>query len=237
MKLIITNDDGIEAPGIAALTEAAAELGQAIVVAPAFEQSGVGHQVTTSAPLQVEQLEENRYQVHGTPADCARVGLTWIAPDADWLLSGINAGANLGSDLYHSGTVAAAREAAILGYPGLALSQYIARDHDLEWALSVHHAGWLLRTLTEKKPQPWEYLNVNLPHPLSRELRPALRFCRQDRHPHRFRYVEEPEGLRYNRDFHDRPRDPGLDVDICFSGAVSVTRLRVGGWHGPDGGE
>ena len=113
MKIVLTNDDGIEAPGLDALFHCVLPLGDIIIVAPQKAQSGIAHRVTTRAPIRVNQIGQNRYRVEGTPADCSRIALKEIASDADWLISGINAGANLGSDVYNSGTVAAAREAAI----------------------------------------------------------------------------------------------------------------------------
>src|SRR4051794_8133913 len=98
MKFLISNDDGIDAPGLQALVTAARTLGDAIVVAPAGPQSGVSHQVTWEGAVRVEERAEQRFALHGTPADCARIGLLRIAPDANWVLSGINHGGNLGAD-------------------------------------------------------------------------------------------------------------------------------------------
>ncbi|MGD8295075.1 MAG: 5'/3'-nucleotidase SurE, partial [Desulfobacterales bacterium] len=100
MKIILTNDDGIDAPGLDALENCFRDSVQLVIVAPAQSQSGVGHQVTTRSPIRVNQIELNRFSVEGTPADCARLALKQISPGADWLVSGINAGANLGSDVY-----------------------------------------------------------------------------------------------------------------------------------------
>ena len=125
LKIVIANDDGIDAPGLAALVRCARRLGDVVIVAPQHPQSGIAHRVTTREPILINELEANRHSIDGTPADCARIALKVIAPDAGWLISGINPGANLGSDVYNSGTVAAAREAAILGYRAIAVSQYI----------------------------------------------------------------------------------------------------------------
>ena len=134
MKVVLTNDDGIEAPGLAALITIISEIAAPVVVAPRIEQSGAAHRVTARLPISFREAGENRYWVDATPADCARVALKHLAPDADWLVSGINPGANLGSDVYNSGTVAAAREAAILGCRSIAISQYISRGHPIDWA-------------------------------------------------------------------------------------------------------
>ena len=147
MKIVLTNDDGIEAPGLEALLDGVLPLGDIIIVAPQTAQSGIAHRVTTRSPIRVSQVGPNQYSVEGTPADCARIALKEIVADADWLISGINAGANLGSDVYNSGTVAAAREAAILGYPSIAISQYISKDNEVDWAISGHHAGAVIEML------------------------------------------------------------------------------------------
>ena len=113
MKLLVTNDDGIDAAGIAALEYAAQGVGERVVVAPAGPQSGVSHAVTTGQVVALEAIGMQRYRLHGTPADCTRLGLLHVVPDAAFVLSGINHGGNLGADVYYSGTVAAVREAVL----------------------------------------------------------------------------------------------------------------------------
>jgi 5'-nucleotidase len=165
MKLLLTNDDGIDAPGLRALLEAAAPLGEPLLVAPAHAHSGCGHRVTTDAPFRVTAPEPGRYAVEGTPADCVRVGLHRLMPDAAWVLSGINAGGNLGADVWHSGTVAAAREAVLHGWPAVAISQYRKRGLPLDWDRA---ARWAVAVLRDLLATPWErgtFWNINLPHP------------------------------------------------------------------------
>src|SRR5262249_2772233 len=122
MKLLLTNDDGIDAPGLRALFDAAVLLGEPVVVAPVEAHSGCSHRVTPHAPLRVSLRPPGRSAIDGTPADCVRVALHDVAPDAVWVLAGINQGGNLGADVHHSGTVAAVREAVLHGYRGIALS-------------------------------------------------------------------------------------------------------------------
>jgi 5'-nucleotidase len=124
IKFLITNDDGIEAPGIRALVKAASQLGEVIVVAPEEAHSGCGHQVTAYEPISVREHSLSWWAIGGTPADCTRVGIREIAADCDWVLAGVNAGANLGVDVFMSGTVAAVREGALRGRPGIAFSHY-----------------------------------------------------------------------------------------------------------------
>ena len=143
--LILTNDDGWDAPGLAALRRASAALGPCRVVAPSGPVSGCGHRVTTDVPLLVTRPDEDCLAVAGTPADCVRLALHHLAPEPSWVLAGINAGGNLGTDIHYSGTVAAVREAVIHGVPGIALSHYIARGRPVDWDRAARWAEVVLR--------------------------------------------------------------------------------------------
>jgi 5'-nucleotidase len=227
LKIILTNDDGIGAPGLENLTQIVSSITVPTVVAPQVAQSGVGHRVTCRFPIAVERRSKNHYSVKGTPADCARLAIRQFAPDADWLIAGINAGANLGSDVYQSGTVAAAREAAILGVKAIAISQYIARDHQIDWELTRTRAEAVLNLLLKKAIAVHSYWNVNLPHPLTRDFEPTAVFCDLDRHPHKYTYRRQGDEYHYEGTIHDRPREPGKDVAVCFDGSVAITQLTI----------
>jgi 5'-nucleotidase len=227
MKLLLTNDDGIAAAGLAALQEAAAQLGKPVIVAPAEALSGCSHRVTTTGPLCVERRGPGRYAVSGTPADCVRIGLHRLAPDADWVLSGINAGGNLGADVWHSGTVAAVREAVLHGWPGVALSHYHRRGRDLDWRRAAGLVLPLLRDLLARPWQPGTFWNVNLPHPDATGPEPEVVFCPLDPSPLPLSYREEAEGLHYDGDYHLRRRVAGADVDVCFGGKIAVTLISL----------
>jgi len=227
LKIVLTNDDGIDAPGLDSLAAIFAPHAEVVVVAPASAHSGVGHRVTCHLPIAVEQRGANRYGVMGTPADCARLALKLFAADADWLVAGINAGANLGSDVYQSGTVAAAREAAILGVRAIAISQYIARDSRIDWQVTRRHAARALQWLQATDLPRRRYWNVNLPNPLAEDSRPNLVRCGLDQNPHAFRFQRRGDDYQYVGSIHDRPRDPGKDVAVCFGGDVSITQLEV----------
>lgn len=126
MKILITNDDGIYSPGIRALSKIALRFGEVRIVAPDVEQSSMGHAITHSRPLTIKKSPIvfegiDAYRVNGTPADCAALGLH-IYPDTDIVLSGINMGPNLGNSMWHSGTLAAAKQAVLFGIRGVALS-------------------------------------------------------------------------------------------------------------------
>lgn len=131
MKILITNDDGINAPGLEALYNIALGLTSAeniLTVAPASEQSGVGHAISYNGPLTVEKLTSNRWAVHGTPADCVIVGISETDYKYDLILSGVNRGNNAGQNTMYSGTVGATIEAAMNGIPAIALSQFLGRN-------------------------------------------------------------------------------------------------------------
>jgi 5'-nucleotidase len=132
--LLLTNDDGIDAPGLAALAEAMRGLGVRKTVAPFGPYSGCAHSVSTHKPLTITRRDDDRHAVEGTPGDCVRLALHHLVPELSWVISGINAGGNLGTDVFHSGTVAAVREGVIHGRPGIAVSHYIARGRESDWA-------------------------------------------------------------------------------------------------------
>jgi 5'-nucleotidase len=227
MKLLLTNDDGIDAPGLEALGTAAAALGPITVAAPVGVLSGCSHQVTTHQPFRVLARQGNRYAVEGTPADCVRVGLLRLAPDAAWVLSGINNGGNLGADVWHSGTVAAVREAVLHGWPGIAVSHYRKRGRDIDWQRAAAWTAPLLRDLTGRPWTPGTFWNINLPHPEAGEPEPEVVFCRLDPRPLPLSFREEEDLLYYDGDYHQRGRTPGADVEVCFSGNIAVTRIAI----------
>ncbi|MBT5873180.1 MAG: 5'/3'-nucleotidase SurE [Candidatus Latescibacteria bacterium] len=225
MKLLVTNDDGFDAPGIASLANVAGPLGDLVVVAPALPQSGIGHQVTAYDPILVAADDTNRYRVHGTPADCSRIGLREFLPDADWVIAGINNGGNLGVDVYMSGTVAAAREAALLGYRAMAVSHYIVRDRPLDWALTERRITPILKMLLEMDLPQNHFWNVNLPHPThDRESLPHT-FCDVDSGPLDVRFERQGDHYSYSGDYHARPRQSGRDVDVCFDGHIAISKV------------
>jgi 5'-nucleotidase len=227
LKIILTNDDGIDAPGLEALFQILRAVSTPIIVAPEQPQSGASHSVTTRSPIRINRLDQDRFCVGGTPADCARIAVKEIATDADWLISGINPGANLGSDVYQSGTVAAAREAAILGYRAIAVSQYIAKDCQIDWDITKDHAHSVLYMLLDKDLTRGCFWNVNLPHPLMADVDLGVEFCRLDILPHKYNYRKKGKNYVYEGTIHERPRDPGKDVDVCFSGNVSISQLTI----------
>lgn len=228
MNLLVTNDDGIDAPGLAALEQAARQLGRVTVVAPRDHVSACSHQATTHRPLCVSRHGDGRYAVDGFPADCARVGLIELAKETRWVLSGINAGGNLGADVYHSGTVAAVREAVLLGRPGIALSHYRKRGMDYDWNRASRWIAAILRDLMDRPWKPGTFWNVNLPHLNTDDPDPEVIECPLDSNPLHVQFRREGDHLVYEGDYHGRPRNAGSDVDMCFSGKIAVSLLRLG---------
>ncbi len=230
--LLLTNDDGFDADGIRALERAAFRWrSNVITVAPAEPHSGCGHRVTVDRPLVIEQVEENSYRVNGTPADCVRMAFATLdLGQPDWVLSGINAGGNLGVDIHHSGTVAAAREAALHGWPAMALSQYHRRGQPIDWDVAASWAEAVFAVIGDFGPlKDGEFFNVNFPHleHSQADEPPAIVRCDIDPSPLPVQFVKEDHGWMYRGKYQDRPRRPDGDVDICFGGQIALSRARV----------
>jgi 5'-nucleotidase len=227
MKFLITNDDGIDAPGIEALFAAAAAFGEPVMVAPVDSLSGCSHQVTTDGPIRVEPRGPNRYAVSGTPADCVRVALHRLVPDTTWILSSVNAGGNLGADVWHSGTVAAVREAVLHGWPGIAFSQYRKRSLSTDWQRAAQWAGEVISRLLERPKRRGSFWNVNFPHVSADDPDPSIVDCPLDSTPLPLNFRHEGDDWFYSGDYHQRRRDANADVDVCFRGNIAVTEIRL----------
>src|SRR5881409_3221196 len=166
--VVLTNDDGVHAPGLAALERALAELGEVYVLAPEREQSACGHALTLHRPIRPVQLGERRFAVNGTPSDCVNLAVLGFLPAPPVLVvSGVNHGTNLGDDVTYSGTVSAAMEGTLLGVPSIAVS--LVDDGDLATAGRVA-ALVAARVLVEGLPAK-AFLNVNVPSAPPRGLR------------------------------------------------------------------
>ncbi|MFM7150153.1 MAG: 5'/3'-nucleotidase SurE, partial [Gemmataceae bacterium] len=177
MRFLVTNDDGIEAQGIEVLAKVARTLGDTIVLAPLEGSSGCGHQVTTHKPLRTFTKSEGLIGVEGWPVDCVRLGLKGFHLEVDWVLSGINAGGNLGADIYISGTVAAVREAVLLGHRGIAFSHYKKREMEFDWRRAEQFTMDLVPLLVKRPCPPGSFWNVNLPHLEPGLPDPEIVFC------------------------------------------------------------
>ena len=227
MKFLLTNDDGIDAPGLEALLAAATTLGDPVIVAPVVAHSGCGLRVTTHGGLKLESKSACRFALAGTPGDCVRLALHQIVPEVDWVLAGINHGGNLGADVFHSGTVAAVREAALHGKPGIAISQYVRKGVPFEWQQATAWIVPILRDLFTRPHEPGTFWSVNLPHLDADARMPDAVFCPLDPSPLPLSFRKEDELWHYAGNYHQRQRQTGTDVDVCFQGKIAVTRLTL----------
>lgn len=233
MTFILTNDDGIDAPGIYALRDALTAYGitDGVIVAPRDHHSGCSHQLTRGYPITIERREEQAIAVAGTPADCTRVALSYLYPDTRFVLSGINAGGNLGADIYVSGTVAAVREAVLHRVPGIAISHYIKRGQPIDWAIATRLTAKVLHALLSQPYTLGTFWNVNLPHLSPDDPDPAIEFCGLCTQPLPLDFeldsALEGEHLRFVGDYSQRPRDARSDIEVCFAGNIAVTKLSL----------
>lgn len=242
MRLLITNDDGYDAEGLQNLVEVLSAEHDCLVVAPDQGRSCCGHSVTNSTELEVIRKQDNHWTVSGTPADCVRIGLIVLGLKPDWVLSGVNHGGNLGIDTLYSGTVAAAREATILGFRAIALSQYMRRDISKNWKTTAHRAKRVLGQLWKKPLAKGFFWNLNLPAlepedaseipvaycPL--ELGPLPISFQTDNPANDAKSLIGTTKHLYQSNYQARPRQEGSDVHLCFSGHAVVTRLQAFGF-------
>ncbi len=222
--MILTNDDGFQAPGIQALQTI---VQPGIIIAPETELSGCGHQVTTKRGLKLQQHSPKLYSLNGTPADCVRIALTQLYPDTEWVISGINAGGNLGADVYISGTVAAVREAVFLGKKGIAISHWRKQPLEIDWTIAARWTAQVLEKLLSLPLPPNCYWNVNLPHLEPNADEPEIIFCEGGTQPLPVEYDFDGESYHYRGKYEKRLRQKGSDVDVCFSGNIAVSQLKL----------
>lgn len=196
------------------------------MLAPKDPHSYAGHRVTTDCPLVLGETGPREFSLTGTPADCVRLALTALFPHTDWVLAGINRGGNLGADVFTSGTVAAVREAALLGRPGIAVSQYVRKGVPLDWGKSGELALPVLERLIREGCPPKGYWNVNLPH-LDPGESASVVYCDPDNEPLDVRFRREGDCFHYDGSYPARRKTPGRDVEHCFSGSITVSCLRL----------
>jgi 5'-nucleotidase len=168
MRILLTNDDGVDAPGLHALRQIAAELSQDVwVVAPETNNSGASHSLSLHEPLRMRQIDERAFAVRGTPTDCVIMGVRHVLKEKlpDLVLSGVNRGANMAEDVTYSGTIAGAFEGTTLGIRSMALSQAygIERGKGLKWQTAITHGPGLIRKLLAVEWAPLSLMNINFP--------------------------------------------------------------------------
>lgn len=167
IRILLSNDDGVHAPGLKALEQIAREISDDIwVVAPEAEQSGAAHSVTLTRPLRLRKISSRRYAVDGTPTDCMVLAILKLLKDRKptLMLSGVNHGSNVGEDITYSGTVAAAMEAILLGVPAIALSQSRSNGHPIKWGTAEHFAPIIIQRLLELGWPKNVLINLNFPN-------------------------------------------------------------------------
>ena len=231
MRFLLCNDDGYRAPGLAALATTLRALGHVTIVAPERNCSGASNSLTLDRPLRATRVAEDVFMVDGTPADCAYLALTELLPEKpDLVVSGINAGENLGEDVLYSGTVAAAMEGCLLGTPALAFS--LAGSDPTDYAGAARVAGELVQKFMAEGMSPHWLLNINIPDVpapalcdaqvtrLGRRQRDAISIMQKDPRG-RPMYWIGPVGVP------DAQAGPGTDFYAIAAGFVSITPLQM----------
>jgi 5'-nucleotidase len=244
MRILLTNDDGVNASGLRVLEKIAREFSDDIwVVAPTEEQSGAGHSLTLTVPVRLRRLGERRFCVTGTPTDSVMMAIAEVMKDhrPDLILSGVNRGANLGEDVTYSGTVSAAMEGALAGIPSIALSQSYAREgmgDTVPFAAAEAWADEVLRPLISTPMAPRTLINVNFPALPPSEVK-GIRVVRQGLRDYgRLRIVRRTDTRGYDYYWFGLGpmiETPGhsTDLEAIADGFVAVTPLHLDLTHEP----
>ncbi len=233
-RILVTNDDGIHAPGLKVLEKIAKSLSNDVwVVAPETEQSAAGHSLTLTVPLRIRRLSARRFAVNGTPTDSVLLGVNEIVAGRrpDLVLSGVNAGGNLGEDITYSGTVAAAMEATLLKIPAIALSQVRRNGHPVHWMSGATHGGEIVRRLVAQSWPDGVLLNVNFPDRADGSVE-GIEITRMGRRKigDVLNRGIDPRGNPYVWIGAERDEDPsfrGSDLFAVNAGRISVSALCV----------
>lgn len=237
MRILITNDDGIHAPGLAILEKIAATLSDdVIVVAPEYDQSGVAHSLSLNDPLRLRKISERRFAVKGTPTDCIIMGVRSIlqGQKPDLVLSGVNRGQNVADDITYSGTVAGAMEGTMLGIPSVALSQCYgpAGQDAIHWACAEAHGSRLIRALLAEGIDRNVLVNVNFPDAPADQVAGVAATVQGRRDMQVIRIDPRLDGrgnpyywIAFDRETIE-PR-PGTDIEALRKKYISVTPLKL----------
>ena len=236
MRILVTNDDGIHAPGLKVLEAIARQLSDDVwVVAPEMDQSGVSHSLSLNDPLRLREISERHCAIKGTPTDCVIMGTRHLMQGRpDLVLSGVNRGQNVAEDVTYSGTVAGALEGAILGIPSMALSQAYGpggRDK-VKWRCAEHHAARVIRRVLEESVPPNVVINVNFPDCEPDEVR-GIAVTAQGQRAQEMIAVDARVDGRGNPyfwiAFAKQPNTPanGTDLWAIRDRRISVTPLRI----------
>jgi 5'-nucleotidase len=227
--ILVTNDDGIHAPGLAALADAVRPLGDVLVVAPHQESSAIGHALTLRRPLRLDAHGPNRYAVDGTPTDCVNIAVAVLLDGRlpDLVMSGINTGWNLGDDVTYSGTVSGALEAALLGAPAIAVSLMRTRDWTFDFGPSAAIAHDVAARVLATGLPDRTFLNVNVPKGRPKGVRVTVQGQRN--HVTTIARRDDPRGLQYfwiEEGENDWLPHDHSDYQTCRDGYASITPLQ-----------
>ncbi len=230
MHILVSNDDGYQAPGLLCLAAALKELAEITVVAPDRDRSGASNSLSLKNPLYVTRHDNGFHSVEGTPTDCVHLAITGLLErEPDMVVSGINSGPNMGDDVIYSGTVAAAMEGRFLGLPAIAISQAAPCPQHFDTAARV--AVWLVRRLRERPLPPDSILNVNVPDVPWEQLA-GFRVVRLG-HRHKSEPVVKSTDPRGRPIYWVGPAGPeqdagpGTDFHAVRAGYVAITPLQV----------
>lgn len=240
MRILISNDDGVNAPGLAVIERIAMSLSDDVwVIAPETEQSGAGHSLTLHRPLRVRHIDGRHMAVDGTPTDCVMLAINNLIPDQrpDLMLSGVNRGSNIADDVTYSGTIAAAMEATILGVPSIALSQHYDNGDNIHWVTVEAHAAGLIRRLMAVGWPDNVLINLNFPSVEPDEVS-GVEVCRQGSYKFGDALTErlDPRGRPYywiGEMRNTERKTAGADAAAIDQGAITVTPLCLDLTHEP----
>ncbi len=234
MNILLTNDDGYRAEGLAAAYRALSGLGEVHVVAPATEQSACSHKITMDRPITVRRIDHpgmgSIHTVEGTPADCVRLAIIELLDHRpDLVVAGINHGANAGVDTFYSGTVGAAREGTILGIPAIALSQAYRNGIEPDWTLATEVVAGIVATLVrETLPGPG-FWSVNLPAPIPEDFASCIHRTVVALEPMPFTFDKTQEDgvarYKYPRDYWSRRTTTHSDYTVVRDGGISIAAI------------
>jgi 5'-nucleotidase len=228
--IMLTNDDGVHAPGLKMLFQQSLDLGKTVIVAPEHDNSAASHSLTMSRPLRVREIAENIYTINGTPTDCVTIGIGKILPQKpDLVISGINPGPNLGDDVSYSGTVSAAIESTMLGIPSIAVS-LAAESEPLHYGTAAAFVARLAKIILEKGLPKDTLLNVNVPNTASEGIE-GVAFTRRGRrlYDDAIKETFDPWGRKHYWIGGGTPSfDAGEDTD---SAAISVNKISITPMH------
>ena len=238
MRILVTNDDGVNSEGLNVCEKIARELSDDVwVVAPEFDQSGVAHSLSLNDPLRLRQVADRRFAVRGTPTDCVIMGARHVlnGNDPDLVLSGVNRGRNVGEDVIYSGTVAGAMEGAVLGIPSFALSQsYKSRSgQPIHWETALRFAPDIIRKTLGNKVSGEMLININFPDCVPDAVKEIAVSPLGRRRQERLHIEQRVDGrgnpyywIAYSR-LHAATASEGTDIAAIDSQCITVTPLKI----------